>query len=387
MRPGMSRFRRLALVHAAMMAGEATLVVALADSFFFDVDLDAARSRILLFLLVSFAPFLVIAPLVGPFIDRLTGGRRFVIRGVALSRIGLQILLALTIDSWVSYPLVFSILVLQKTYVVSKSALVPAVVRTESELIEANSKLGLIAGITGAIAVIPSLAIQFLFGSTATLIYGIGYFVVAFFLAGGLPREAVSPRRRRRRRPPVPVEVGYAAGVTAILRGTSGFVLFQIAFWFRATGVADVVFALAVAASALGTMAGNALAPRVRDRVVEENLLIGALGILVVIGFGAALVPWTPTAVVVVAVVAIAGALARLAFESIVQRDAPPLDRGRLFAVFETRFQFAWVAAGVVPVMIPLSGPVGFAVVAALGVVGLVAFARRLRRAAPVIRR
>ena len=47
------------------------------------------------------------------------------------------------------FPLVFVALVLQKTYVVSKSALVPSVVRIETELVEANSKLGLIAGVAG----------------------------------------------------------------------------------------------------------------------------------------------------------------------------------------------------------------------------------------------
>lgn len=377
----MSRFRRLAFVHAAMMAGEATLVVALADSFFFDVDLDAARSRILLFLLVSFAPFLVVAPLVGPFIDRLRGGRRLVIRIVAVARIGLQIVLALNIDSLLSFPLVFVILILQKTYVVSKSALVPSVVRTESELIEANSKLGLISGLTGTGAVAISLVVQVALGSTATLVYGVGYFAVAFVVASGLPREAVSPRRRRQRRPSVPAEVASAAGVTAILRGSSGFVLFQVAFWFRENGVSDVVFALAVASSALGTMAGNALAPRARRISAEEHLLIAALGILLLIGVIGSVLAVTAMAVVVTAVVAIAGAVARLAFESIVQRDASPLDRGRLFAVFETRFQFAWVAAGVVPVTIALPGPIGFAVVAALGAGGLIAFGGRLRRA------
>ena len=54
----LSKFRQLAFTHAAMMAGEAAMVVALADSFFFDVDPGAARSKVLLFLVLSFAPFL-----------------------------------------------------------------------------------------------------------------------------------------------------------------------------------------------------------------------------------------------------------------------------------------------------------------------------------------
>ena len=46
------------------------MVVALADSFFFDVDPSGARSKVLAFLLVSFTPFLVVAPFIGPVIDR-----------------------------------------------------------------------------------------------------------------------------------------------------------------------------------------------------------------------------------------------------------------------------------------------------------------------------
>ena len=42
------------------------MVVALADSFFFDVDLDGTRTRLLGFLLVSFTPFLIVAPMIGP---------------------------------------------------------------------------------------------------------------------------------------------------------------------------------------------------------------------------------------------------------------------------------------------------------------------------------
>ena len=130
-RPSASKFRRLAITHALMMGGDAAMVVALADSLFFDIDLDAARSRVLLFLLVGFAPFLVVAPLIGPLIDRVAGGRKFVIQVVALARIVLTLLMAQNIDNFALFPLVFASLVLQKTYAVSKSAIVPSTVRSE----------------------------------------------------------------------------------------------------------------------------------------------------------------------------------------------------------------------------------------------------------------
>ena len=41
----------------------------------------------LLFLFLSFAPFLVLAPLIGPALDRIAGGRRAAIQIVALCRV------------------------------------------------------------------------------------------------------------------------------------------------------------------------------------------------------------------------------------------------------------------------------------------------------------
>ena len=111
------------------------MVVALADSFFFDVDPNGARTKVLLFLVVSFAPFLLVAPFVGPVIDRVRGGRRMVVQGVALSRVVTQLLMVYFADGWVLFPLVFVALVLQKTYFVSRSALVPSVVRDDAELV------------------------------------------------------------------------------------------------------------------------------------------------------------------------------------------------------------------------------------------------------------
>ena len=62
---------------------------------------------------------------------------------------------------------------------------------------------------------------------------------------------------------------------------------------------------------------------------------------------------------------ALAAAAAKLAFDSIVQRDAPAAAQGRAFARFETRFQLAWVAAALLPVVIPIPTRVGMIMLAA----------------------
>lgn len=370
---GPSRFQRLALVHAAMMAGETAMVVALADTFFFDVDLTAARGRILAFLLVSFTPFLVISPLIGPLIDRLRGGRRLVIQAVALSRVVLLSAMVFTIDSWVLFPLVFAALVLQKTYVVSKSALVPSVVRTEPELVEANSKLGVIAGIAGAMAVVPALVLQTVMNSQVTLVYGAVIFALALIAATKLPREVVVTKSTasRNRIRPVTERVRLASMLMMLLRALSGFLLFLLAFWFRTIEIATIWYGLVVAASSGGIMVGNLFAPRVRSKVAESKMLLGALALSAAASALAAMSATPLSGVVLAAVVGFAAAIGRLGFESMVQRDTPVVNRGRIFARFETRFQLAWVAAAIVPVLIPLPEAIGLFTIAAASLVGL----------------
>jgi hypothetical protein len=63
-------------------------------------------------------------------------------------------------------------------------------------------------------------------------------------------------------------------------------------------------------------------------------------------------------------VLGISAAAGKLAFDSIVQRDAPDAGRGRAFTRFETRFQLAWVAAALVPVVVPISRRLGMVVLA-----------------------
>ena len=65
------------------------------------------------------------------------------------------------------------------------------------------------------------------------------------------------------------------------------------------------------------------------------------------------------------------------------QHDAPDANRGRAFARFETRFQLGWVVAAAVPVVIPIPGWLGFAIVGAISAFAMVSYvggARYLRQ-------
>lgn len=357
------------------------MVVALADSFFFDVDPNGARSKVLGFLLASFAPFLLVAPMIGPLIDRVRGGRRLIVQIVAAARIGLQILMIPFADDIVLFPLVFVALVLQKTYAVSKSALVPAVVRSELELVEANSKLGLIAGVAGAGSVIPAAALQLGIGSGATLAYGAVWFSIALFASHRLPRELVI-------RPDAPSAASIEAATTSlqlawvamlIVRGTVGFMLFHLAFLFRGQPDDKFLLGVAVGVSSLGTMIGNASAPRLRRIIHEERMITLALGLPAIAGLVAAVLGGARAGIAVAAVVSFSAAICRLSFESIVQRDGPETNRGQAFARFETRFQLAWVIAAVLPVLLEIPGSVGFLLVGAVCAAAVVNYVTGIR--------
>lgn len=377
-----SKFRRLSITHAAMMAGDAAMVVALADSMFLSISPEEGRDKVLLFLVVSFAPFLLIAPLIGPFLDRVAGGRRSVIQVVACSRVVLSVLMAFLVDNLALFPLVFAALVLQKTYVISKSAIVPSVVRNQRELVEANSKLGMIAGLIGFVAVMPAGLIQVTIGSNGTLIYGAFVFGYAVFASTFLSADVVASNEAGAAEMVQLHSTSVLVGsiVMILLRASVGFMLFLMAFWLRTQSAGTAKFGFAVALAAIGTVIGNATASFIRRHLSEELMLFGSLGLSTIAAFVAAVIGGIPAMIGLAFALNLAASIGRLGFESMLQRDAPQANRGRAFALFETRFQFAWAIAGLIPVVITMSGPTGalFIGIACAGALAFVLLRPRL---------
>src|SRR5262249_60029915 len=71
---------------AAGGAADAFVAVSLAGTIFFSTSVDQARGRVVLFLLVTMAPFAVLAPFIGPALDRMQQGRRYLLAGTLLAR-------------------------------------------------------------------------------------------------------------------------------------------------------------------------------------------------------------------------------------------------------------------------------------------------------------
>ncbi|MDP6214849.1 MAG: hypothetical protein QGI41_07920, partial [Acidimicrobiales bacterium] len=299
-RPVASPFTRLARTHALGAMSDAMIAVALAGSIFFSISPDAARWRIGLYLVLTIAPFAVVTPLVGPLVDRIRGGRRGMILFTVLGRATLAYLMARHIDGLLLFPEAFGFLVLQKGYSVAKSAVVPKLVRSDLELVEANSKLALLSAISGMVgAGIGGLAMLGA-SSWAANAAMVGFVATALF-AVQLPRITVAdqPASAGERAELRQAGILMAASAMAMLRAAVGFMTFLLAFEFRggeeglsidgpgravgaAVGVArgqDILgspgapvwhFGVVLGCAGVGALFGAWFAPRLRRTASEE---------------------------------------------------------------------------------------------------------------------
>src|SRR5688572_936148 len=116
--PALDGFRRLAVAHAASVGADTLIAVALAGSIFFNVSADAARPKVLPYLFITMVPFAIVAPVIGPLLDRTKSGLRIVIAGTALGRAALCSFMVSDIESLLFYPEAFGALALSKAYTI-----------------------------------------------------------------------------------------------------------------------------------------------------------------------------------------------------------------------------------------------------------------------------
>jgi MFS family permease len=152
---------------AAGSAGDAFVAVALAGTLFFSVSVNEARGQVALALVVTMAPFAVLAPLIGPMLDRVHDGRRYILAGTLLARGLLCWGMAGAVfhhDAVTLLPAAFGVLVLQKAFGVTRSAVTPRLLPAEITLVTANARTGLASLIASTLAVLLAGGIDLIAG-------------------------------------------------------------------------------------------------------------------------------------------------------------------------------------------------------------------------------
>ena len=190
---------------AASGAGDAFVAVSLAGTIFFSTSVDQARGRVVLFLLVTMAPFAVLAPFIGPALDRMQQGRKFLLAGTLLARGLLCWGMSAAINSPVTLlPAAFGILVLQKSYGVVRASVTPRLLPAEITLVTANARSQLFTLTASLLGGAVAAGIQATAGSAWVLRTGTLIYLAAMVLALRLPDQVDVPPAPAAPVPPSP---------------------------------------------------------------------------------------------------------------------------------------------------------------------------------------
>ncbi len=310
------------------------------------------------------------------------------------------------VDDLFLFPAAFLVLVLGKAYGIGKAALVPTVVADESELVRANSRLSLLSGIIGLVVGGPAAGLVKLIGPESALVLAAIASGTASALATRMAPSVVAPEPADSTEASELRGAGivHAAEAMGLLRGVVGFLTFLLAFDLKGGGNDAPVpvglaigraarhvagfpsvgtghpstapawhFGVVLVASVAGALLGALVAPRLRRIISEERILVGTLVMVAAGGLACAAQGDLLGSAGCALLVGVGASAGRLAFDAIVQRDAPDANFGRSFARFETRFQLLWVIGAFLPVIVPIPARLGFVVVA--GAAGFGAFA------------
>ena len=385
---GADRSGLTALTYTTMMsyALDAAVAVALANTLFFAAATAESRTNVALYLAITVAPFAVVAPVIGPLLDRLQRGRRAALAVSFAGRAVLAVVMAFHYDSWALYPAALGVMVLSKSFVVLKAAVTPRVLPASITLVTTNSRLTTFGLASGALFGAMAAGVAALWGSPGALFFtailGVGGALLCLLIPawvevteGEVPAAIREPGAGGRRdRTPTGRAVLVALWGTGSIRVLTGFLTLFVAFVVKSQAETDparqlALIALVGAAAGIGSFAGNAIGSRQRfDH--SDALVLSAAGVAATVAGAAAFVPGIGAAAVVALLGATCSALAKVALDAVVQRDLPERSRASAFGRSETVLQLAWVFGGALGVLLPHdSYRLGFGVIA--GVVAL----------------
>jgi len=345
-----------ALVHMTSSAGDALMAIALAGSIFFTIPVGQARVRVALYLALTMAPLAVAAPILVPLLDR-AGPRRLISAAAGGGRAACALYAATHFDSLALFPAVFLALVLSRVHAITRNGLVAAYAGDPQALIPANAKLGRVGAVAISLVALPGALALKLGGAPVVLVMAAVVYSTSCMLNIRLPRptppEASAERAAVSSRGRIS-SLTTPATATACLRGAQGFLMLLLAFSVREAGKPAYWLGALLLAGVIGGFVGDLVGPKLRPGTREEGVVVGAL---VLAGASAAFALAEYGLATFCLFTFLAGAATetgRLAFQSLMQREAPGGVTGRVFVRYEVLFQLAWVAGAFIPAMFPI---------------------------------
>ena len=384
-------FRRLTYARLASQGGDGMFQVGIATAFFFDPTHATSGRDIAIGFATLLAPFTIVGPFVGPLTDRWQRQRILLIGNVVRLAmvVGIIACVAGGAPLWSLYVLALLALSVNRFLLAAMTAGIPQVVPA-SELLAANSVLPtlgtLAAALGGAVGAVASFVAP---GSSDTSValaalVGAGIaFGLSSWLSTLLHRTELGPvhplarldfarqvrelvaeladgvRHLARRRTPL-----HALGVMAAQRLLYGMMFVAAILMSRTIfggssegtdALANFTIVLGFAAVGFGVAA--VITPIFGERVDRHRwivwcLLIGAVGQGLL---AATTATWALLSAAVIVSFAVQGA--KIAIDTIIQRDTDDSVRGRAFTLYDVLYNVAFIgAAAVAARLLPDSG-------------------------------
>jgi MFS family permease len=369
----------LAITHAVDDFADALITLSFVGSLFFSVSLEASRGRIALYLLLTAVPLALVAPVVGPALDRMRAGYRLTLIASHLVRAVCALLLASSLLSLAFYPLIFGILLSRKAYDLAKTAMIANLVPSRTELVAASGHLARTGTIAGGVGTAVGGAMIAVVGVKWLPLAAAAGFVCAAVLAARIPETVFDvPLERAVVRAETPVEVRRATSAVGVIRAAAGALTFLLALSIKRGGGDEWIFVAALVAAGVGTFLGTMTSARLH-RVFETSQIV--MLTLLIPGVVSALGALTIGNVSIVAIafaIGLGGSIASREMDAFYGR-VPRLVRGRAIARAEFIFQLSNVTGAAVAVLIYPLPRVGYAAVAVVLVLGGLVYAAQLR--------
>jgi MFS family permease len=391
---GLARLIELGALNAA---ADAAVAISLAGTLFFQIPTGEARGQVSLFLGLTMLPFAIIAPLLGPLLDRFSHGRRWAIGATMALRAFLVWVLADSVTSnsvWL-FPAALGVLVSSKAYNVTRAAAAPRLLPQGLSLVAVNARMSM-AGMVGVAVSAPIAALASAIGPAWSLRYAFAIFVVATILAIRLParvdssqgedpigflsgtvadRNADPPApgtsssspARPRSRVRIPPSMAFALRANCGPRWLSGFLTLFMAFLLRVHPIAGhspkFLLAAIIGAAGVGNVIGLGAGSVLKNVHPKITLVIALLADAAAVTL-AALFYGLLSLVVLGFTAGLTQCLAKLSLDSTIQRDVPERVQTSAFARSDTTLQLAWVLGGFVGIALPLQPRLGLIVAA-----------------------
>ncbi|WP_020502123.1 MFS transporter [Sciscionella marina] len=394
---GESGLSQLTYAYMFSYGSTAALSVALANTLFFAAANAESKTKVFLYLLITIAPFALVAPVIGPLLDRIRRGRRIAMAASCAGQAICAVIIALNYNSWVLYPAALAFMVLDKSFTVLKAAVTPRVLPSSSTLVTTNARLttfGLIAsGAFGAVAA----GLAYISSSQGALVFcaliAVADAVLCMRIPSWvedtkdevpasltatmeIPRDVGTGKRKGRKpRQSMGRNVVLALWANATIKLLTGFMVLFGAFVVKAETVGSpfqqmLLLALVAGSAGAGSFVGNAIGARIPLRKPDQILVVGVCASLAATVV-AALLAGVFTAAIVGLIGGAASAMVKICLDSVIQSDLPERSRASAFGRSETVVQLAWVIGGAIGVLLPAKFWLGFTVISVLLAIGL----------------